>query len=817
MIAHERDSRLALLVLVGALACAALLLWWMCARDPAVRFFLRDARADWLVYPSPPDPVAHRAVELETVFMKSFALERVPSRASLSVRLHRRGEVSVNGAPLPFASDAAKNWKEPLEKEVSALLRAGSNQIVVRAWSSFGPPAVWLALEGDGLALRSDSSWKSSLAGATVKPARLATTPMSEWSTPAEEADVATKREAQRNPRTLSSLARSWLALLAFAALSVGLVFGVGSWLVRDASEARESHQSGRRSGRGPRDQSDRPARLVFVAAALAWALLFWNNRALDPSLGFDSEPHVAYVQYILDHGALPLAHQGWEMYQPPLYYLIAALVVKLGGQSRVDASAIAALRWLGYLAGVLQALFVLASLRLLFPERPGRALAGLVLAACLPMQLYLYQYVTNESWAAVLVSSSTYLALRILKRDDTTLRSHLWLGVALGAAMLTKFSALLPLLIILVVLAARLHRRGMRDARTWGRTLGVTTAACLVVCGWHFARVALRFGNPFIGNWDPATGFAWWQDPGYRVLGYYLRFGASLYAPIFSSFHSFADAIYSTLWGDGMVGGRTWVAAWPPWNYELMSAGYLLALLPCAALVIGAAAATWRLVREPRAEWFLLLGLLGSTAFGIVVMTLKVPSYAQAKAFYGSSALVPLCALGAWGLDLLATRARALRAIVFVLFGVWALNSYTSYWSKNGAPAAAAPALATEDDPDALTNRALAEQKSGRREQALETFRRVVSLAPDHPRAHILLAMLHSQGGEHDAAIEAAREALRVRPAGPSIHALLGDFYRAKGDREGALAHYEISLRIQPGESRALAGRAKVLAEMGR
>jgi hypothetical protein len=811
--ARQRDSRLALLALLGALACAALVVWWMCARDPTARFFVRDARAEWVVYPTPPDLLVHPAVELETIFTRSFVLDRSPARARLSARLHRRGEIRVNGALVTFATSDAANWKTLRVADVSALVRPGPNQIVVRASSSLGPPALWLALEGDGVALRSDASWTASLAGATDLRARLATTPMDRWSSTPGTMERATRIDTRRDPRPLAALADSWPVLLAFAALSAGLVLGA-AWPGHDAGGARAPGRARRAAGRDPWALW---TLLLFIAAALATALLFWNNRGLHPGLGFDAGAHVEYIQYILDHGSLPLADQGWEMYHPPLYYLLAALVAKLGGWSRVDADAIAVVRWLGCLATVLQAWLVVASLRLLFPDRPLRTLAGLVLAVGLPVQLYLYQYVTNESLAAVLMSVSIYLALRILARDDTTLLAHLWLGVALGAAMLAKFSALVPLVIILVALAVRRYRRGTREASVWGQTLGVTTAACLVVCGWHFARVALRFGNPFIGNWDAGSGFAFWQDPGYAVPGYYLRFGTALTAPILSGMHSFADGIYSTLWGDGMIGGVGWAGAWPPWNYGLMSAGYLLALLPSATLVIGAAAAAWHLVREPRAEWFLVLGCAAALLFGLVVHSLRVPSYAVPKAFYGASALIPLCALGAWGLDLLAARARVLRAIVFALLGVWALNAYASYWSVGGASVALPPARAADDDPVALTSRAVAEQRGGQRDRAIATLRRVASIAPDDPEARALLAVLHAQAGEYEAGIAAAREALRVKPAEASVHAVLGDLYRGRGDRDRALAHYELSLRIHPAERRALDGRKTILTEMGR
>jgi hypothetical protein len=110
-----------------------------------------------------------------------------------------------------------------------------------------------------------------------------------------------------------------------------------------------------------------------------------------------------------------------------------------------------------------------------------------------------------------------------------------------------------------------------------------------LVMCAWYFGRVWLRFGTPFVGGWDPHRGFAWWTDPGYRTLGDFLRFGRALTRPLYAGFNGFWDGLYATLWGDGLLAGRGEVHLIPHWwSISLMSAGILLALLPCLAVLAG-------------------------------------------------------------------------------------------------------------------------------------------------------------------------------------------------------------------------------------
>ena len=58
---------------------------------------------------------------------------------------------------------------------------------------------------------------------------------------------------------------------------------------------------------------------------------------------GFDRDGHLEYIDYILQHKALPLADDGWQMYQPPLFYLLSTLILRpFGWSASVDAAVLA-------------------------------------------------------------------------------------------------------------------------------------------------------------------------------------------------------------------------------------------------------------------------------------------------------------------------------------------------------------------------------------------------------------------------------------------------------------------------------------------
>ena len=102
------------------------------------------------------------------------------------------------------------------------------------------------------------------------------------------------------------------------------------------------------------------------------------------------------------------------------------------------------------------------------------------------------------------------------------------------------------------------------------------------------------------------------------------------------------------------------------------MAAGYLWALVPTALILVGVGVAITQFIRKPSSELFLLIGFCTVIALGLIFMTLKVPSYAQVKAFYALSALTPLCFFGTLGWETLTHRRARLRLALghFYSFG---------------------------------------------------------------------------------------------------------------------------------------------------
>src|SRR5262249_51830098 len=132
------------------------------------------------------------------------------------------------------------------------------------------------------------------------------------------------------------------------------------------------------------------PPTLALAAAIALWVVLFANNLGSLPSrVGFDVDHHLQYVQYLQERRTLPSAHEGAEMYNPPLYYGLAAAALGISGLSVTEDTGIVVLRLFSLVAAGVHLALLLAGLRLVFPGETEKPLCGLLLAAFLPAHLY--------------------------------------------------------------------------------------------------------------------------------------------------------------------------------------------------------------------------------------------------------------------------------------------------------------------------------------------------------------------------------------------------------------------------------------------
>lgn len=232
---------------------------------------------------------------------------------------------------------------------------------------------------------------------------------------------------------------------------------------------------------------------LLLLAFLVSWAVRLHNALTFPSIRAFDGFGHFTYIWFMAENWRVPPPTSGWSFFHPPLYYWLMASVWTLF--DNVDPV------WRLHLAtaltatlGLTQGAVAYAIARRFFPGRPLIHLLAAVLMLFLPVHLFTAGYLGNEGLNAVLCSLSLLTLLWVLR--DTGWRRGLVLGLCLGAAMLTKFTAV-------AFVAGAFTSIGLQTLvrRNWKNGILAMLAAggvMLSMCGWFYARNIIEYHDPF-------------------------------------------------------------------------------------------------------------------------------------------------------------------------------------------------------------------------------------------------------------------------------------------------------------------------------
>lgn len=605
-------SRLEQASRAGAAAAVALGLLLVVQRvgfSPAGRVIVQDREAPWIQAALPVTARVHQWGQRDperTEFRTSFVLDSVPPTARLRVRAFGAVALRLNGLPAPLPSKAGREgrrWQRWLETDVASALRPGPNELRVEVANARGPALLALRLGAGERAITTSPDWDAWIDGGPAVSTILAS-------------DVRPFAESLHSERPLASLLAhpGWpLAGFVLGAAGFLLLRGrLGAWA---------------------------PLALLGIAM-LAWVALFFRKLlGVDLATGFDARHHLLYLQIVQREGRIPLATEGWSTYHPPLFYLASAAVARLGGW--LGAPEAWSLKLLPFLAGLGNVFLARGLARRLLPGSARGGAVAVAFAAVLPMNAVSAAYFSNEGLNAFLSAAALLVTVECLLAERLSTRRLALLSTLLGLALLTKFTALVAAALSLLFVGVRALAEAGPERPRPATQLAVLALPMLALAGWFYARNVAHFGSPLIGNWDlPGPGLAWWSPPGFHTPAYYLGFGASLVHPWLSGFQSFWDALYSTFWGDGFLGGRAALWARPgQWCWSLMAAGYLLALPATGILLAGLVLAALGALSDPsprrRAALAYAVAVTGALFFGVFFTTLSLPYFGQAKSFY--------------------------------------------------------------------------------------------------------------------------------------------------------------------------------------
>ncbi len=655
--AASRNHRsFATVILVGALVGLLIYIGWMWHRirfDPTLAFLSSSSSAEWIQHDEPVSLETHGTGKVARGFKTRFAVSATPSDTGLRLRAMKRVNVIVDGKVIAAPSLDALQWKSEQILPLAPHLSPGEHELIILVENENGPAVLWASSKP--LDIRTDASWQSSADGVNWRAAR-----------PASDHPAVPMAGQFESP--LQALGSRWP------------IFGVVFLLVGGATWV---------FGNRPRPPpfGFRPA-IVRWAVLVAWAVMAANNILKLPApAGFDVGGHLDYVSYLLKNHRIPLATDGWQMFQSPFVYLIGAPLYLMLAKLFAPGTAVLLLRILPLACGLLQIELCYRALRRVFSQRADLQILGTLFAGFLPMNIYLSQYFGNEPLAGMLSSAIFVLSLKLIQPDgsENVRWTPWWLGVLFGLALLAKVSAVLVGFPLLIAIAWRslssqpsITTGIIRAARTTGVVFGLTA----VVAGWYYVRNYIHLGRPFVGGWDLSRGIAWWQDPGYRVASEFLTFGPALVRPVYVGLEGFWDGFYATYWCDSDVSSAVALAAVPPWNHGYMMAGVLLALAPSLALGTGIVVAVRNAVFRAEAVWLIALACIAVYVFALLHHALTLPYYCAIKAFYTIGAMPAYALVAVAGFDFL-TRVNWSRALVYGLMACWVVSVYVAYFAR--------------------------------------------------------------------------------------------------------------------------------------
>lgn len=624
---------------------------WKVVADPDIAFLYSEHGAQWIRYRQPTVLKARKPQTLVTVFRTRFEVDSVPGNAILCFRAMKRADVMLDGKII-FTPDPScvNEWKEVRCLSLSSRLSPGAHEIRIAVQNQNGHPA--LLAYCPSLKIFTGQQWEASIDG-------------NAWS----KAMPVNKTEPLPLSHRFPRADRAFLGELPVFIPIFILVVSLSLWFTRGTGKEK------------------RYIFLMLTAGGLRWMLLgLWvilalNNIGKIPlDIGMDVAYHMEYIRYIADNWHIPLATEGWQMFQPPLFYVVSAVIYKIFVVFFSSETVDKILRIIPLACGVFQVELCYRTLRHVYPDRGDLQAIGTVIGGFLPMNIYVSQFAGNEPLAGLLSSIVILLLTRILSSEVAPSRCDLVsLGVLLGLAILTKMTALLLAFPLAVFLFYKLAMNNPSRARGVANALASTMLVLVsasAISGWYFMRNWVEVGQVVIGGWDPSRNIVWWQDPGYRTPAQVFSFGKSLFYPIYSAVAGIWDGLYSTLWLDGYLSTYNR----PPWNYGFFLSSAWLSLLPTAAIILGILSSLARLGRKWWQPPLFAVCCVIIYISAIFYLFLTVPILSTAKATYALGITPCLAVLGASGFEIL-TKKPHLKAVTAGGIACWALAAYGAYF----------------------------------------------------------------------------------------------------------------------------------------
>lgn len=186
---------------------------------------------------------------------------------------------------------------------------------------------------------------------------------------------------------------------------------------------------------------------LLFTAAAGLRVLLWWANPPLN---AFDN--HFEPIFWIMKYGHIAPKDALWQSYQPPVFYVISALIGRLAQDMGVAVEH--GLKILQFMP-CLYDLLTVGVVYLILKKMPLSAFSRLLafgFVCFLPRHIYMSAMHTNDTLSALFVALCVYLMLTALERKFPVVVT-VPLSISITVALFTKYTAFVVIPMALFIL----------------------------------------------------------------------------------------------------------------------------------------------------------------------------------------------------------------------------------------------------------------------------------------------------------------------------------------------------------------------------
>lgn len=353
---------------------------------------------------------------------------------------------------------------------------------------------------------------------------------------------------------------------------------------------------------------------LPGIILFLLFILQHHNFQLFPVFRGFDSSDHYAYVTYLKTHHAIPMPHEGWELYQPPLYYLLISTLSNPFFIRYFNLSI--------YICFLIVTFFFFRKIT----KNSFLSYFSVIIIATLPVIIYSLPTISNELFSGIIISITLMYYVLFSKRF--TFIDQVITGCLLGISMLSKATAFV--LLICIVIDQIIQNR--HNLNKLIKHLFVILGLVFIISGWFYIRNLVLYRNLFASSVD-FKQFRIVQTPGFRDVRFFTDLSGFIKADLFTSQHY---SLWSGTYFSWFYDGHNVVIPVQPFS----KAGGALLIVTFPIFLFSIFGYIKEIRSKDKSIVMIIYPLILFSAY--IAYTIKLPFYSTVKGIYLVSLAIP-------------------------------------------------------------------------------------------------------------------------------------------------------------------------------